>query len=118
MTARRSSPSGTSRRSVRTSRLRRCQHSFFSIGQAGEADALHSSGMDILVILIMHWLYVRGRNWWWLLITVVVCGEDSGCTRPHTSTWWTVGAATYCPLCCETWYICWMTQVDPRLSSS
>jgi hypothetical protein len=54
MTARRSSPSGTSRRSVRTSRLRRCQHSFFSIGQAGEADALHSSGMDILVILIMH----------------------------------------------------------------
>jgi hypothetical protein len=41
--------------SLRMFRLRRCGHSFFSPGRPGEAEAVHSSGMDILVIiLLMH----------------------------------------------------------------
>jgi cell division cycle protein 20 (cofactor of APC complex) len=44
-----------SRLSMRMFRLRRCGHSFFSPGRPGEAEAVHSSGMDILVIiLLMH----------------------------------------------------------------
>jgi hypothetical protein len=116
--ARGSSPPGISCRSLRTFRLRRCGHSFFSRPRRSRKGATlprYGHACDSTTALT----YVCSRNWWWLLIIVAVCGEDSGCTGSRTtttSTWWAGGETMCCPLRWETWCTYRMPQVDPRLS--